>query len=164
MRRRKENAACLKIHVLEEASPNALQKTRMKDTPRVDCTRNASHILGFLYEKFGDFLPKPNTQDCVRHCGRRVRFRSSPGWCGVRGAPALPDLTGVLPSATGLGGVGSRRPTGLQADGSKMRKQVRPIFSFLNRYQRSSSTVTAAQIHRRTITINGYYYTIQQYD
>lgn len=30
-------------------------------------TRSASHILGFLYEKFGEFRLKPNTQDCVRH-------------------------------------------------------------------------------------------------
>ena len=90
MRREKKNVACLKIHVLEEARPSAFTETRIEDTPRVICTRDASHILGFCM-KFGRFLPKPNTQDCVRRRmlppalgGLRVLRAAGPGLFGSR--------------------------------------------------------------------------------
>ena len=58
--------ACLYIHVLYEASPNALQKTRIEDTPRV-CSTHVTHLTYSAFcMKIGDIRIEPNTPDCVR--------------------------------------------------------------------------------------------------
>ena len=93
--RREKRRGVPNIHVSSRHRQTPQQNKNSRHAARDSHTRRITHIR--LRLRIWRFQMKPNTQDCVRCRGRRVRFRSSPVsrlWSARR--------CGVLASASGF--------------------------------------------------------------